>query len=1489
MEKTEKDYLALQESDEKFRLAFDKANIGMCLVDLQGNLFQVNEKISEIFGYSQDELKGLNVSDLAIAEDKQISQKFIHGAVVAHDDSGRLEKRYRHRLGHIIYGEVSSSLVRDTEGNPLYFISQVQDISERKRYEIDLEEARNALAKANAELEERVSVRTAELQKSETALRQSEMQFRRYFEQNLIGMAMTSPSKAWINVNDKLCEILGYSFAELQELSWDKITHPEDLAIDLEKFNLVIDGQIEGYEIDKRFIHKTGQIVYTSLAVQCHRKPNGKLDFFIALIQDISDRKKAEIALQESQDFLQKVTDTSPNIIYIYDLQQQCNIYVNREIATILGYSPIEIQAMGANFFSTLMHPDDLQNMPAEYARLARALDGEIYDCEYRMRNTQGEWRWLYSRHSVFSRDLKGQVKCTVGSAQDITERKLAETQLQQTYAELLQATRLKDEFLATMSHELRTPLNAILGMTELLQEEIYGSINEEQMTALQTIENSGSHLLELINDVLDVAKIESGQVHLEISSISIAALCESSLLFIQQQARKKNIQVHRVLPSNLPNIHVDERRIRQALINLLNNAVKFTLEGGTITLEVSEVRLESSTTNLTPINYLKIAVIDTGIGISSENIPKLFQPFIQIDSALNRKYDGMGLGLALVKRLVELHGGTVELTSELGVGSCFAINLPINFGDPSIEDQTNSDLSEQDQIGQSQTEGLISPLILLAEDNEANIMNINTVNDLELVTLTNCDREPIHIPRSIQPHGLLMVLSETDLSIVQVSANSLDILGVEPLDLLDRPLADFIGSDRITDIANCLERDFENINPLSISFVRAGSDTLDFKGIVHRAISGEIVLELEPILDNSNKDFFHFYHQIKNTLSKIQATSDLSKLCNVIVQEISEITGFDRVMIYRFNEGGDGNIIAEIKQPEQKAFLGLRYPDSDIPKQAKHLYTLNWLRLIPDMDYQPCQLVTSPTANPEVEIQPLDMSYCGLRSISPLHIEYLKNMEVAASLTISLIQQQKLWGLIACHHNSPKFIPYEVRTVCEFLGQLMSTELANKEANENLDYKLQLKNIQSQFVERLSKANDFVKELTADPEALLKLTGAAGAAICDNEEITLLGKTPQLDQLKLLLTWIPPQFDQDIFVTDALSHLYPEAVAYKDVAGGLLAMAISKIQQRYVIWFRPEIAQTVTWAGNPEKPKRIEEDGSVTIFPRQSFEAWQEIVDGRSLTWLDCEVAGARELRQAIVDIVLRQAEDIALINVELERSNSELDAFAYIASHDLKEPLRGIHNYATFLLEDYSELLQGDGADKLNTLVRLTKRMESLIESLLKFSRLGRQELQMSPIALDHLLENVTELFGMNPQWENCQIRMPQSLPTVLGDRILLEEVFTNLISNAFKYNDQSEKWAEIGWIETNAQNPDFVTISVHDNGIGIREKHLDSVFRIFKRLHSPNKYGGGTGAGLTIVKKIIERHGGTIQVQSIYGQGTTFLFTLPIKVNISSLETV
>lgn len=249
-------------------------------------------------------------------------------------------------------------------------------------------------------------------------------------------------------------------------------------------------------------------------------------------------------------------------------------------------------------------------------------------------------------------------------------------TQLARANSDLARATRLKDEFLANMSHELRTPLNAILGMTEGLQEHVFGDLNQQQFKALKTIEQSGFHLLDLITDILDIARVEAGQLELNYTPTTVAALCQSSLTFVRQQAIAKRIQLETKLPPNLPNLQVDERRIRQVLINLLSNAVKFTPEEGNITLEV---RLPSAhESELAGERFIQFAVTDTGIGIAPEHLHHLFQPFIQIDSALNRRYEGTGLGLALVKRLVELHGGQVQVSSKVGVGSCFTIDLPV-------------------------------------------------------------------------------------------------------------------------------------------------------------------------------------------------------------------------------------------------------------------------------------------------------------------------------------------------------------------------------------------------------------------------------------------------------------------------------------------------------------------------------------------------------------------------------------------------------------------------------------------------------------------------------------------------------------------------------------------------------------------------------------------------------------------------------------------
>ena len=755
----------------------------------------------------------------------------------------------------------------------------------------------------------------------------------------------------------------------------------------------------------------------------------------------------------------------------------------------------------------------------------------------------------------------------------------------------------------------------------------------------------------------------------------------------------------------------------------------------------------------------------------------------------------------------------------------------------------------------------------------------INQVVDLsQTVDITNCDREPIQIPGLIQPHGVLLVLQEPDLKIIQVSNNTLALLGQQPQDLLGKPLSNLLPPQQIDALQQCLSEDFEYVNPLDIS-IKIQTKLLRFDGIVHR-YNTLIFLELEPKKTSNKTDFFQFSQRVKSTITKIQKAPTLLEMCAVVVKEVRKITEFDRVMVYQFDATGAGRVIAEDRVETLTPYLGLHYPSSDIPQQAQQLYTLNWLRLIPNCTYEPVALV--PAHNP-LDSRPTDLSLSVLRSVSPVHLEYLKNMGVVASMSISLIQDQKLWGLIACHHSTPKYVPYSVRTMCEFVGQVMSIELASKEDREDLDYKMTLKSLQSKFVESLSQSKSFLDGLVQLNSNLLDLVGATGVAVCAGEQIICIGKTPPESELPALREWIKTQIQHNLFQTQSLSEKYPTAESFKVVASGLLGLEISKVNQNYILWFRPEVLQTVNWGGNPNKPVEVAADGEMRLSPRKSFERWQETVQGCSLPWKPCEIEIVTELRSLIVGIILSQADEMAKINLELERSNSELDAFAYVASHDLKEPLRGIHNYSNFLMEDYADVLHEDGIAKLQTLVRLTQRMEDLINSLLHYSRLGRTELSRQPTNLtDIVLQSIDTLKISQPQ-QLIEFRT-KSLPTIECDRTQVSELFINLIGNAIKYNDRTEKWVEIGWLESetkSGKDPISYTFYVRDNGIGIPQQHLERVFQIFKRLHAQDEYGGGTGAGLTIVQKIVARHGGKIWVESVLGEGSTFYFTLSAAV--------
>lgn len=734
-----------------------------------------------------------------------------------------------------------------------------------------------------------------------------------------------------------------------------------------------------------------------------------------------------------------------------------------------------------------------------------------------------------------------------------------------------------------------------------------------------------------------------------------------------------------------------------------------------------------------------------------------------------------------------------------------------------------------------------------------------------------------IHIPGSIQPHGVLIALS-LSLLIEQVSENVEEFLNIKPEFLLNQPLLTLFDAEQmraLQDLLSITEDASTSSNIFKLTFDTSLGEKY-FDVTVYKSQTN-IILELEPTLSKTEMSFLNFRSLIGDIIPQIQQTSKLNNFTSLVVNTVKNITGFDRVMIFRFDPSGTGSVIAEAKEEELESYLGLHYPQTDIPEAARKLYARGLLRYIPNLNAHKSNLI--PRDNPRTG-QPLDLSNTVLRSCDECCIKYHQNMGVSALLVISLIQDKKFWGFISCHNLTPKYLTSEVRTVCGFLGQIVSLELGNKIVTEELNYKNKLKSLHSQFIASISSADNFIDALIRPKPCLLDLVTAGGCAICFDNEITLVGATPNLEEVSDLIKWSEDSIDEDLFATDSLPKIYYPAEAFKDFASGLLVLRISRVRRFYILWFRPEVIQTVNWAGAPEASYQVADDGSLQLSPRNSFELWKGLVRLTSQPWLQSDLDSAIDLRNALVGIVLNKTDELARINLELQRSNQELDSFAYAASHDLKEPLRGIHNYSNILIEDYAHSLGAEGLEYLYTLVSLTQRMDMLIDVLLRLSQLGQTELKKQFVDLNDLLSIVVSMFRASRQGEKFDIRIPRPLPVIECDAILVNELFSNLISNAFKYNEQAQKWVEIGYLEEQSKNcPDttYEVFYVRDNGIGIQPQHQELVFRLFKRLHSREKYGGGTGAGLAIAKKIVERHGGKIWVESTYGRGSTFFFIL------------
>ena len=654
-----------------------------------------------------------------------------------------------------------------------------------------------AIALQQATTHQQLQAELNERRQAEALLQESEQRYVSLVAAVPVGILRTDTAGNCVYVNDRWCQMSGFTPTATLGMGWQHNIHPEDRERVVARWRQSVEENCP-CQLECRLQHPSGEIVWVHVQFVAERDGEGQVIGYVGTITDIKDRKQTEQQLQQLNKYLETKIEERTAALQEREARYRALIEVIPDLmirihadGTILDV----VMGGGVKLFNqskTGIGRQIYDSFPLEQAQqrmfyVQRALqtrEFQIY--EYRLMIDE-ELRAEEARIVAINNE---EVLVIV---RDITDRKQAEIQLQQTNEALARATRLKDEFLANMSHELRTPLNAILGMAEGLQEEIFGGLNERQLKALETIESSGTHLLALINDILDVAKIESGQIQLHYAATTVASLCESSLAFITQQALKKGIQIETRIPANLPDLLVDERRIRQVLINLLTNAVKFTPEGGHVTLAVIrpqpvmtldarnaaiESCLESISGELEHDQidhhvktwtddriqrhgsrescYLRIAVMDTGIGIAPENIEKLFQPFIQIDSALNRKYDGTGLGLALVKRIVELHGGQVGVTSEVGVGSCFTVDLP--YVNP-LPLGSQSGITSGYSLEASQLEQSTSPLILLAEDNQANIATVSSylrAKGYRLLLAQN-GQEAIALAKSECPDLILM------------------------------------------------------------------------------------------------------------------------------------------------------------------------------------------------------------------------------------------------------------------------------------------------------------------------------------------------------------------------------------------------------------------------------------------------------------------------------------------------------------------------------------------------------------------------------------------------------------------------------------------------------------------------------------------------------------------------------------------------------------
>lgn len=619
------------------------------------------------------------------------------------------------------------------------------------------------------------------------------------------------------------------------------------------------------------------------------------------------------------------------------------------------------------------------------------------------------------------------------------------------------------------------------------------------------------------------------------------------------------------------------------------------------------------------------------------------------------------------------------------------------------------------------------------------------------------------------------------------------------------------------------------------------------------------IYIELEKLLILENRLEFYKYSE------QILYAKSIEKTWDNLISSIKKLTGYDRVMLYEFLEDGSGIVINEKIDEGLDSYLGLHFPEFNLPKQTRKAYLDKKSRMVSDVNAPKIPLLS-------LNNQKVDLTYSSVHSLSSTHLEFLRNVNSLASFSVSVVINDKLWGVVACQNKEPKYLPNQVRLQSELLTRLGRLTYANFKSSERLKFQNHFNEISIKLKENLLTEENLENSMNTNLNQILDLTEADGIALVNYGKVFREGETPEQEEILRIKEWAKHNNSTELFLSDSFCIDHGKELNIGINAAGVMFCFLGPGFQHFIIWFKKEQLQKLNWVGNPiqiDQNEAIDSQDDLYSLQRTSFKTWQEEIKHKSFIWLEKEKYVAKEVVKLIIETLNLQSFKIHSLYEQLKEMNDELDSFSYTVSHDLRTPLSVMKLNCQMLQRSLKE--DEIKSDRLKSVIQEIDKMTEMMQDLLALSKAKKSEIKLSIIETAPIIEKIIHDVLLYYKSTNTEV-IVKDVNNVFGDKTMVYDVLLNIIGNAVKYSSQ-EQHPKI--IISSEVDDEHVIFKIQDNGIGIKEEDHEKMFKLFSRMSNTGNISGN-GVGLSIAHRMMNRMNGNISFESKIGEGTTFVLT-------------